>query len=140
MSSVETFDRDNLYQKIDGKAELYLDAGVTGMKCQRFVDRDNAAAWMEVFVYDMGELKNAFTVFSKQRRTGVEELGELAYATPNSLYFDQGKYYVEIVAAVPTDRVRSAMRDYWHKFIATVDAGQNRLSSDVASVPRKATS
>ena len=35
MSAVETFDRDNLFDKIDGKAELYLTAGVTGMKCQR---------------------------------------------------------------------------------------------------------
>jgi len=74
---------------------------VTGMKCQRFRDRSDAAAWIEVFVYDMAELKNAFTVFSKQRRPGVEELGELAYATPNSLHFDQGKYYVEIVGRLP---------------------------------------
>ena len=56
MSAVETFDRDNLSDKIDGKAELYLAAGVSGMKCQRLVDRRDAAAWFEVFVYDMGEL------------------------------------------------------------------------------------
>ena len=135
MSSVEIFNRDTLSDKIDGKAELYLAAGVTGMKCQRFVDRRDAAAWIEVFVYDMAELQNAFTVFSKQRRPGVEELGELAYATPNSLHFDHGKYYVEIVAAVPTDRIRSAMREYWRKFTAAVDFGKSRLSSDMALFP-----
>jgi hypothetical protein len=135
MSAVETFDRDNLSDKIDGKAELYLAAGVSGMKCQRLVDSRHAADWFEVSVYDMGQLDNAFTVFSKQRRPGVEELGDMAYATPNSLYFDQGKYYVEIVAAGTSDHVRAAMRQYWQKFAAAVDVGKNRLSSDLTLFP-----
>ena len=65
----------------------------------------------------------------------MEELGDMAYATPNSLYFDQGKYYVEIVAAATTDRLRAAMRQYWQKFAAAVDVGKSRLSSELALFP-----
>ena len=35
-SAPETFSADNLYDKIDGKADLYLTAGFVELRCQRF--------------------------------------------------------------------------------------------------------
>jgi hypothetical protein len=122
MSAMETFSRDSLSDKIDGKAELYLPAGVKSMKCQRLADRDDKAAWMEVFVYDMGEPANAVTVFTRQKRPGVTDLAEMAYKTPNSLHFACGDYYVEMIAAGGGKKMLSAMEAYWRKFTADVSA------------------
>src|SRR3974390_1578277 len=36
LSPPESFTPEKLYDKIDGKAELYLSAGIAGMRCQRF--------------------------------------------------------------------------------------------------------
>ena len=65
---LETFTPDNLYDKIDGKAELYLAAGFVQMRCQRFALKASPEQWLEWFVYDMGNLPQAFSVFSTQRR------------------------------------------------------------------------
>ncbi len=35
LSAPETFTADNLYDKVDGKADLYLTAGFVGLQCQR---------------------------------------------------------------------------------------------------------
>ena len=71
---VESFTPENLYDKIDGKAELYLAAGVVGMRCQRFALKPAGEQWLEWFVYDMGTMPQAFSVFSTQRRTEGESV------------------------------------------------------------------
>lgn len=91
---------ENLSDKINGKAELYLSAGFQAMACRSFTLENPAGAHLELFVYDMGEAQNAYAVFSSQRRPGAATLSLTAnaYATPNALFFTQGKYYVELVA------------------------------------------
>src|SRR5512144_1193881 len=63
LSPAEHFDRETLSDKIDGKAELYLSAGFTRLDCQRVSLAGQPDAWIEVFVYDMGSVENAYAVF-----------------------------------------------------------------------------
>ncbi len=135
MSSMESFGPDDLYKKIDGRDDLYLTAGMVAMQCQRFSGKGAGESWVEVFVYDMGSPDNAFTVYSKQKRPGVQELGELAYQTPNSLHFAHGKYYVEILAATDAEPIRQAMREYRNHFIASVEGGSGSAARDMALFP-----
>jgi len=134
MSPQESFNPDDLYEKIDGRADLYLSAGFVSLRCQRLAMRDDPNSWLEVFVYGMGNPDNAFTVFSKQRRPGVQELGELAYQTANSLHFAHGKYYVEIVAASPGEQISRAMREYRQRFSSAV-AGSEKLAREISLFP-----
>ena len=101
LTAMEKFDAGNLSDKIDGKAELYLSAGFTGLVSQRFKDERAIDLWMEVFVYDMGNYQNAFAVFSAQRREDVEpsKVAQYAYKTANALFMIHGRYYVEIIAS-----------------------------------------
>ena len=72
LSAPETFTADNLYDKVDGKADLYLTAGFVGLQCQRLALKATNDVWMEWFVYDMGTLPQAFSVFSLQRRAEAQ--------------------------------------------------------------------
>ena len=103
----EVFDSQNLYKKINGQAELYLAAGFLGLKSQRFVKGDDTDSWMELFVYDMGSIQNAFAVFSTQRRDDGKpiDLTHFSYKTKNALFFMHGPYYVEIIAAVASNEI-----------------------------------
>jgi hypothetical protein len=103
----ETFDAETLSDKIDGKAEFYLAAGFVSLQCQRFSQAGNPDAWMEVFLYDMGHTHNAFAVWSAQRRANAMklDLGRFAYRTANALFFVRGRYYVEIVASLPDEKL-----------------------------------
>ncbi|MGV8075411.1 MAG: DUF6599 family protein [Syntrophobacteraceae bacterium] len=113
----ETFGPDNLSDKINGKAELYLSAGFVSLQCRRFYSITKGTdAWIEFFVYDMGNPRNAFSVFSTQRRADAVQidLARHAYKTANALFFVHGPIYVEVVSAVEgmDDEMLSAGMDF----------------------------
>ena len=110
----QSYGPDNLSDKIDGKAELYLSAGFKEMSCRSFGLGGSGGAHVEVFVYDMGSAPNAFAVFSGQRRPGSpsSSLTANAYATANALFFTQGRFYVEIVADRASETLQKSLGDY----------------------------
>jgi hypothetical protein len=101
LTPAEHFDRDSLSEKIDGKAELYLSAGFRRLDCQRVQPATPPGSWVEVFIYDMGSVQNAYAVFSLQRRTDSEalSLAEFAYRAENALFLVHGPYYLEVIAS-----------------------------------------
>jgi hypothetical protein len=111
---IESFGPENLSDKIDGKAELYLPAGFKEMSCRSFGVAAAGGAHVEVLLYDMGSPANAYAVFSGQRRPGSPSLPLTAnaYATSNALFFTQGGFYVELVADRDSEAVQSSLTAY----------------------------
>jgi hypothetical protein len=138
LTPLETFGPDTLSDKIDGKAELYLAAGFRSMRCQRFMLADHPEAWLEVFVYDMGNLRNAFAVYSGQRRADAEkvELTRFAYRTANALFFVQGQDYVEIVASEASPELTGEILAYAQNLVAKKPANSEPVS-ELALFPAK---
>ena len=101
MGPPERFDAETLSEKIDGKAELYLSSGFVSLVCQRFFSAGDNRLWLEVFLYDMGDGRNAFSVFSSQRRADGwdADLTRFAYRTENALFMAHGREYIEIVGS-----------------------------------------
>jgi hypothetical protein len=138
LSPPEIFGPDNLSDKINGKAELYLSAGFLRLLSQRFADAEDRKSWMEVFVYDMGTIRRAFAVYSVQRRLDVENipLTDFAYRTENALFFAHGRYYVEVIAAVTTGKMDEAMQSFAHRFIKKVGVHGERID-ELTLFPRE---
>ena len=86
----ERYDHETLFEKINGKAPLYLNGGFVDLQTQRFVQKDDSQQWFEFYLYDMTNDTNAFSVYSTQRRpdaTLSEALSSLRhYNTENGLY------------------------------------------------------
>jgi len=116
----QSYGPDNLSDKIDGKAELYLSAGFKEMSCRSFSLGGPGGAHVEVFLYDMGSAPNAYAVFSGQRRQGSPTipLTANAYSTANALFFTQGKFYVEIVADRASETVQKSLEAYAKALLA----------------------
>lgn len=116
----ESFGPENLSDKIDGKAELYLPAGFKEMSCRSFSLDSAGKARVEVFIYDMGSAPHAFAVFSGQRRPGSPSfpLTANAYATANALFFTQGRFYVEMVADRAAEGLQSSLEFYAKALLA----------------------
>ena len=117
----ETFGPEALSDKINGKAEFYLPAGFVELGCQRFSQDDiaeNPEAWLELFVYDMGNMRNAFAVFSAQRRSGVESLsmGDFAYRSGGAIFLVHGRYYLEIIPAEISESLAAKVEALARKF------------------------
>jgi hypothetical protein len=125
---VEFFSPQNLSDKIDGKAELYLSSGMKTLTTQRFKLKDPSNAWMEVFQYDMGKSRNGFAVYSAQMRTdGVRlNLTPFSYRTENGHFFLNGHMYVEIIGSGSTQEEMAA-----RETLAQAIVGANPGSSEV---------
>jgi len=119
LTAGEIFEAQNLSDKINGKAELYLSAGFARLVSQRFKDERASDLWIEAFLYDMTNGHNAFSVFSAQRREdGVPlDLTLYSYRTSNALFLVHGSYYVEIIASEASERVVQPMKLLAERFI-----------------------
>ena len=118
-TSPEIFNPDNLYEKIDGQAELYLSAGFQRLKSQSFVKADKPDLWVDLFVYDMGNVRNAFAVFSMQRREECEsvKLGQFSCSLEDALFLVHGPYYVEIIASKENAEVTEMIHSMAENFV-----------------------
>jgi hypothetical protein len=115
----EIFNPDNLYEKIDGQAELYLSAGFQRLKSQSLVKADKSDLWVDLFVYDMGNVLNAFAVFSMQRREDCEsvKLGQFSCSIEGALFLVHGPYYLELLASMAKAEASEMMHSIAENFI-----------------------
>ena len=120
LSPLEAFGPETLSDKINGKADLYLSSGFLNLECQRFATNMDPPSWMEVFVYDMGTLHQAFAVYSMQKRGEAMplDLTPFSYETGNALFCVHGRYYVEIIASVPSESMAEAMLSFGETFVS----------------------
>lgn len=143
LSKTEIYDSENLYEKINGKAALYLDSGFKKLFTRRFVNKDDENLWMELFVYDMGNIANAFSVYSTQKRPDVETLSfaypRFHYKTGNGLYFVHGKYYVEEVGSSQSTKLLRAMVEIAQKISGALapDDDTRTFEAKMALLPKE---
>ncbi|MCJ7777488.1 MAG: hypothetical protein MUP16_04150, partial [Sedimentisphaerales bacterium] len=111
LSESETYTEENLYEKINGKAPLYIESGFRKLFTRRFVSKKDKDLWMELLLFDMGTAKNAFAVYSVQKRPDAETLQTMrfAYKTTNASYFAFDRYYVELVGSAQSQELLEAM-------------------------------
>jgi hypothetical protein len=138
LATSEVFEAQNLSDKINGKAELYLSAGFVRLVSQRFKDERRSDLWMEVFIYDMANGHNAFSVFSAQRREdGLPlDITRHSYQTSNALFLVHGNYYIEIIASEASERVVQPMKLLADRFISNTPI-ETVTINEMALFPRQ---
>jgi len=129
MSDQENFDQVSLSDKIDGKADGYLQAGFMRLATRRFIKDSDQDQWFEFYLYDMGAPRNAFSVYSSQKRDGVtpQDFTEFAYSTENAIFFAFGRFYVEIISATRDSELIEDMITMSRDFIGRQPADNAEL-------------
>jgi hypothetical protein len=118
-SPTERFGPGTLYEKIDGRADLYLSSGFVSLETQRFAMDPATGNWVEVFVYDMGTPQNAFSVFSMQRRDDArpDDIVPNAYRTGNALFLAHNNFYLELIGMDGSSKLQAIMGELAGKFL-----------------------
>lgn len=108
--NIEHYNVASLYNKINGRSELYMSYDVLGLSWVSFVQEGEPNNFVDVFVYDMRTPTNAFGIFSVEREPDQPsvEVGRLAYQTGANYYFWKGKYYGYINASRDNEATRTA--------------------------------
>lgn len=104
---IRRFNKDTLYEKIDGKAGMFLGFLFVELEFGTYQKTDKG--WpFDVYVYDMGEPVNAFGVYRLERSpdASVRALGREGYTSGASVFFWKGKYYVNVLG--PPDQPAAA--------------------------------
>ncbi len=135
--AVEHYDAGNLYEKIDGKAPLYTDSGFAGLSAVRFAGGAEEEPAMELYLFDMGTARNAFSVYSMQKRPDTDALEgvHFGYKTSNGLYFTKGKYYVELVGFSEGPELAQAMEELCGKLAAALQTDAGTGLAEIDSLP-----
>lgn len=99
-ANVQSFGFDNLYDKIDGRENLYksyefkelLATDYTGAEKGRFI---------QVELFDMTSARSALGVFTAERpqHPNAIKIGRDGYAETNGVFFWKGKYYVRVIGS-----------------------------------------
>ena len=125
----ERFSPDTLWEKIDGQAEFYLSAGFVSLTSQLYEDIDLIDSMLEVNIYHMGSILNAFSVFSLQRRDDAKviDVTAFAYQTENAVYLVHGPFYVEIIWIQPLDGDISLLKSLAEQFVRDTPIKDQKL-------------
>jgi hypothetical protein len=97
---------DNLYVKIDGRAEYYLGFGLKSMHSVT-LESDSGAS-VEIELYDLGAARNALGCYNGERAPGAEstiESGSTFHFERNAAFLTRGPYYARFVGSDETPGV-----------------------------------
>jgi len=97
---LETFNADNLFEKIDGRAESFVQYDVKGMAYASFHPAGDDSSDIQVYIFEMGGALKALGKYGSEKPDGVKPLpiGSEGYSTAGSTLFYAGPYYTQIVS------------------------------------------
>lgn len=102
------YNKENLFDHIDGEAEVYLPYGFELLQSGTYANRKDPEQWIVADVYLMGSRLDAFGIYSNYRRPDFEfvKAGVEGFVSPNQLLFYQDRYFVriQVTGASETDK------------------------------------
>ena len=100
------FTKANLFEHINGQAELFFKYGFQRCTFAVYKDPNNPDRQIDLDIYDMGNVLQAFGIFSRFREEDRSmDIGIDSYLDDHSALFYQGKYYVALYATEPNPEV-----------------------------------
>ncbi len=95
---VALFDKDTLFDHINGEAELYFPYGFDMLATATYVNRENSEVWIVADVYRMASPLDAFGIYSNYRKADAASVtvGSEGFVSPSQLMFCQDRYFVRL--------------------------------------------
>jgi hypothetical protein len=103
----QSWDAKNLYEYLDGGAELYLSFGI--QRVQAFFYAKGKDREIKVDLFDMGSSHNAFGIFSHGRERIENEVGQGSEYSAGLLTFWKDRYYVSVLGYPETAESREVV-------------------------------
>jgi hypothetical protein len=97
---LETFSADNLYEKIDGRAESFIQYGVKGMAYSFYHPIGDPSGELQLYVFEMGDALKALGKYGSEKPDEFKAvaIGNDGYMSAGSVSFYTGRYYTQIVS------------------------------------------
>jgi len=131
------YDRDTLSDRIDGEAELYFPYGFERMAAARYVLEKRPEAGIDVEIYRMGSLLDAFGMYANYRQKEGSTIGVGAESnlSPYQLFLYQGRLFVHI-QVTGTDDAGAAVLTECGRAVASRLPGAKDRPSELSALDR----
>jgi hypothetical protein len=99
-SRLETFSADNLFEKIDGRAESFIQYDVKGMAYTYYHPTGDDSGDVQLYIFEMGSSLKALGKYGSEKPDGMATvaIGTEGYASAGSIFYYAGSYYTQIVS------------------------------------------
>jgi hypothetical protein len=96
---VSRYTPDTLYQKINGRADAFLQFHVVGLALGTYYHQSDSNRFIDVYWYDMGEPVNAFGMYRAEAppESTTVSIGADGYETGGAVFFRKGASYVQVL-------------------------------------------
>jgi hypothetical protein len=96
---LETFNAENLFEKIDGRAESFIQYGVQGMAYTYYHPADDESMEAQLYIFEMKDQLQAFGKYGSEKPENMPTaaIGSEGYTSAGSTIFYAGKYYTQVV-------------------------------------------
>jgi len=110
---IKHFTAQNLYERINGRAEFFLAYDMIRMTFASFISKSNKGQFIDLSIYDMKTPTNAFGVFSGERAPGElpVRLGRAGYRSDANFFIWKGRYYIRIISSGSTQEFKKIGMD-----------------------------
>lgn len=115
------YDPSNLYDYINGGAELYISYGFKSVVSRYYKRNDQPSIRIEIF--DMNQSKNAYGVYSISKESYENEYGQGSQYIEGSLIFWKDRYFISLMADYETTESKVALKkmaEFIDKAIKTI--------------------
>jgi len=120
----EVYRRDNLYEYIDGAAELYISYGFGKLFTRRYQRAGQPEITADLF--DMGGPGSAFGIFAHSQEDPGKEIGQDSEYLDGLLRFWQGRYYVSLLCSPETPESRLALMELGRRLAEKIPSAASR--------------
>lgn len=98
----QTYNKKTLFEHINGQAELFFKYGFQKSIFATYQNQKNLTNQIDIDIYDMGNVVQAFGIFSRLRNEDLPaEIGLDSYLDDRSAFFYKGKYFVMLYGPEP---------------------------------------
>ena len=101
------YNSENLFDYIDGGAEVYLSYGFKKLVTRTYNASNQPN--IQVDIFDMGTSQNAFGVFSHSREKEDKKFGQGSQYTSGLLLFWKNRYFISILSYPETEKSKKAV-------------------------------
>jgi len=102
----QTYTKKTLFERINGEAELFFKYGFQKSVFAIYQSKKNHENQVELDIYDMGNVLQAFGIFSRFRNEDrLGGFGLDSFLDDHSALFYQGKYFVMLYAPEPNQEI-----------------------------------
>lgn len=125
-----SYDRETLSDRINGEAELYMPYGFDRMVAARYSSEKTPAAGIDVEIYRMASLLDAFGMYANYRQKDGQRinLGAESNLSGSQLFLYQGRYFIHIQITGTETSHADALTDCAKVVAASLPGEKNRPS------------